>query len=475
MSDVTVLGPSGARDTSRNVLFLFPDWDAATWTASLSALSGAPTANLVTRQPALVAGYDVSVAAVTLSGARTAAALGAVCIPYATATTAATWRIRAGNSAGEAAGTSAFDATAHARHGTITGAVFAAGKYGGGLLCDGESRIVAPFFETAEDVSYLCWVKLDAYPEATVTLVEHDFVGATFKVQVLIDGTLRVNGSSATDSAQKLVPGVWSHVAIVRLSPEIIRVYLDGENVADGSLGGTGLAGSGGVTWGNLSTPGTATGIVGTLDDLRIYDRVLLGAEIQAAMQAEPVAPLDANLQVAYALNGYDSGTLTFGAPPNLATYTRRLGFHRLAYDLTASVLRVTLTDPGNAALRIGRLVAGEVYQPDNNFEFGFQLGHKDDTKQSRTPTGQTTTKSSVPVPFCEFTLRHNARSAIMLHCYEMQRRYGTSRPFVVCCDPGDDEFLQMLTLYGLADDLSAMPWQWANGWDASWRFVAML
>lgn len=473
MSELSVLGPSGI-DRSRNVLFLFPDWDDATWTASLSAVAGTQTANLVTRQPTQVAGYDVSAASVTLNGAMSAAqALGGVCIPYANASTAATWRIRAGATGGEASGAHVADVSGHARHGTPSGGLsFSAGKLGGALALDGTAALATPTLTIANALTLCGWLRVDELG-AIRYLIDHSS-GAYASLQA--DGTLIVNDDPGAVTSSSWVPGVWSHFAIVlNAGTSSVKLYVDGDLEVDGALVGQTISGIGTFALGNLIFPGSDTGILGALDDVRIYDRELSQAEVQAAMQAEATAPFDASLQVYYPCNGYDSGTLTFGAPPNLATYTRRLGFHCLAYDIDAAVLRVTLTDPGNTSLRLGRLVAGSVYQPDSNFDFGFQLGHKDDTKKSRTPTGQTTTKSSVPVPFVDFTIRHVSREAIMLHFYEMQRQYGTSRPFVVCCDPGDDQYLQMLTLYGLADDLNAFPWQWANGWDASWRFEAML
>jgi hypothetical protein len=167
---------------------------------------------------------------------------------------------------------------------------------------------------------------------------------------------------------------------------------------------------------------------------------------------------------------------MTFGASPNSPDYARRCGFHLLPFQFDALNLAVTIHDPTNIApLYLGRLVAGPITQPEKNFDYGWEIGLDDDTNKKRTPRGQTTTNSRVPVPYVNFTIRHLSKRTTLLHLYELQRKFGMSQPLVVCCNPEEDEVLQMVTMYGTLGNLSPMPNPYKDKWEATFKVEAML
>jgi hypothetical protein len=486
MSEI-VVGPSPTPERARVVTFVEPDWgDAAEWAATLFPVDGAPTSNLLTRQPSQVAGYDLSLGdgVVAIEGALDAAApLDAVCIPYATATPDATWRIQVGDTTGEAAGENLADATGNGHLAVAHGAaVFGPGKFGSGVVFGNgdhaDDYVATALSIAAADSSgtYTMWVEPALVGDAVRGLFQHALAGDNARsARILTNGTVQMGDGPDAVSTSALVSGVKTHLAFVFIGGDVSQLYVDGELEAEVTGEYPSVTGTGVITIGNIES--TAVGFAGMVDDFRFYSRAMTEAEIQADMQSEtPTDEGGGQIELQYKFNGYDSGTLTFGAAPNLAAYVRRCGWHLLPYQLEAKVVRITITDTDLATpLYLGRLVVGTAYQPPFNFDYGFRLGLLDDTKKTRTPSSQTTTNARVPIPFVEFTIRHLNRSAIMLHLYELQRRYGTAQPFVVCCDPEDEDSLQMLTIYGLADDLQPFPWVYGDGWESSWRVEAML
>lgn len=481
-----ILGPNTAFTRTRNVVFVEPTWGddpAVTWLADTSPVAGAPLTNLFTRQPVQVAAWDVSAESLALQGQRaTAAPLDVVAIPYATATPAATWHIQCGDSGNEAVGLRAHDASGNGRDADRHGATsFDAGKYGSGLRLGNEDH-ADDYLETVTPITvpefgtYMGWFNPSVLGETRALFSHGDNGTDRLCGIVLADGRVQAGiDTDAVTAAPVLVPGSWTHLAFVWNGTDRPRLYVDGELAVsfDNAPSFTGASHT--LIWGASDVE--SFGFAGVMDDLRYYEANLDEAQIQAEMASE--TPTVSNLVVHYKLNGYDSGLVTFGAAPNApfkGNFQRRLGWHMLPYRLDCKVVRLTINDPTNtAALRIGRLFIGPAEQPEKNFDYGWRVGHIDDTRKSYTPTGQTTTNSRVPRPYVEFQIRHLTRAAIMAHLYALERDYGTSQPFLVCADPEDDQSLQMLTVYGTAAELNGFPEQYHEGWESVWRVEAML
>lgn len=486
-----ILGPNPAAPRSRNVVFSFSEWDAATWTAAPNPLAGAPTANLVTRQPVQVAGYDLSAPGevLQLDGVfTTRQPVDVVSIPYATATPEATWRVQVGDSTVDFDGVQVADATGNGHTGQrVNGGEWAAGKYEGGLaLANPSDATEVQYLRTAaaaalvgDSKSYVFWLQPLRLGPSFQVLVNH--AGAAThaaSIALLPSGAINAqNGESAQEAeGGALLPGLWAHVAVTYdHATQMLTVCVDGTQVAAVSVSDApGFGdGDGALDW--FGTSASPTGFDGVVDDVRYYTRALTLAEIQAEMQSETPTVTDGSLVFQYRLNAYDSGTLTFGAPPNLASYARRAAYLLLPYRMTNRRVRITIEDPGNAAFRIGRLMVGTCWQPPRNFDLGYRLGFLDDTKVSRTPTSQTTTSSRVPIPFAEFTIRHLQQDEILTNAYEIQRAYGSSQPVLVCLDPEDDRHLQRKLIYGLVSDLQPLSGPYHDLWEAGFRVEAML
>ncbi|RYE18995.1 MAG: hypothetical protein EOP51_20820, partial [Sphingobacteriales bacterium] len=111
---------------------------------------------------------------------------------------------------------------------------------------------------------------------------------------------LRVNGSTYTNTTRKIDDGRWHHVAGARTSG-VVRFYVDGELIyTSGGLTGTV------TTTGNLVlgyNPGLGS-LIGSLDDVRLYNIGLTAAQIQAD-RTSSTSILPANLVGSY---NFDQG-----------------------------------------------------------------------------------------------------------------------------------------------------------------------
>jgi hypothetical protein len=467
-----VLGPNPAAARNRNVVIATPDWgDAATWAASLTPEAGSSVANLTTRQPSQVAGFDVSGGAVTLTGTcAAAAALDVVAVVLANATTAATIAVGVGDNATEATGTGAYDASGHARHGTLTGgAVFGAGKYDGGLwLSNPDPNVLGQYLrrsgliDTGLAWTYMAWVKPVGI--TGVTLWSHD-------LRVLATtGAGKLTYDTVTASSP-LIAGVWQHVAVTQENDGTLTLYLDGEAIGSGTVTPTD-AETGVLHWGTHQ--GTGLGFTGALDDCRYYTGTLSGAEIQAQMQSE-TPTVTANLVLQYKCNGYQTGALPF-ASPNLATYARRNSFLFLPYRMTNQLVVITIADPTNPLpLRIGRLVLGQAWQPTWNFNVNYQFTARDESKKTTTPSGQTLTDARPVIHGFDFQLEHVPRLEMLANGYELRRTLGTSRECLVCLDPEESDHLESHLCYGQLTDLGALSPPYYNGWQMRWSVEVLL
>lgn len=476
-----VLGDSPAAERSRNVVIARPAWlDTAVLTASRGEEAGTVRSDLVSRQPSDCVGYDVSGGAVTIQGVRSGGAdLDVVAILRANATTLATWSVGIGDTANEADGTEAADASGNGHHGTLMGApTFAAGKFGGALVLDADvvgQYIAAPSVATVTGSwTWMAHVYLVALPGQAFTLFDQDGLdsGGSRIVRLLgvgLTGLLLFDDNKGNDftSTTGLIAGLWQHVAIVYDDvAKTITLYVDGDVV--GTHAATAYAAT--DTYSTTSMGGIAgsTGFSGGLDDVRWYAAALAQADIQAEMQAETVT-LPASLVLQYKLNAYQSGTLPFGAPPNLAEDPLRDSFLLLPYRMTNSVLRVTLTDPTNALpLRIGRAFAGPAWQPSKNFDWGYAFPAENDTKKTRTPTGATLSVERPNIEGFSFDVKLIPRVEMLAEGYRLRKLLGLSGECLVCLDPGDDSFLQLQLRYGQFKEMPTIAPDFYDGWRMS-------
>ncbi|HEY7705952.1 MAG TPA: LamG-like jellyroll fold domain-containing protein [Gaiellaceae bacterium] len=200
----------------------------------------------------------------------------------------------------EGTGTVATDSSGTANNGVIAGPVWtSSGKYGSALTFDGSNDWVtiadAPSLDLTTGLTLEAWVRpTTSSGWRTVMLKEHgktlayalySSAGGSPMGIVLTSGTQRkLSGPSALPS------NTWSHLALT-YDGTTMRLYVDGVQRATKAQTGAMPASTGPLRLGGNNV-WKSEFLSGGLDEVRVYNRALSAAEIQADMNA-PVAPTD--------------------------------------------------------------------------------------------------------------------------------------------------------------------------------------
>jgi glucose/arabinose dehydrogenase/PKD repeat protein len=207
--------------------------------------------------------------------------------------------IVAGYAFDDATGTSAADASGHGFTGTLTnGPTWGAGRYGGAIVLDGVDDYVDLGNPTAlrltGSMTVSAWINSSAFPVDDAPIVsKRGSVG--FQLDTTLDGGGRTVGLKLTNStgadmirygATTLQPNTWYHVAgVYDAVTATMNVYLDG-HLDNGAQVGTVTSvqqdSPENVLIGRRANGGYEFG--GRIDEVRLYDRALSLAEIQADM-----------------------------------------------------------------------------------------------------------------------------------------------------------------------------------------------
>ena len=202
----------------------------------------------------------------------------------------------------EGEGTTAHDSSGNNLHGTVHGAAWASGVLGGALDFDGTNDYV-DFGDVlnglAVPFSFTAWVYHT--PTGTTGLFSLDD-GSTyygFWVHIHDDDSIHIcygdgsgdgGGSRRTKVSQDTVPHHrWTHVACIVRGATDMTVYLNGVD-AGGSYSGTGgsMKHSSAPARLGLRSRWGPYYQRGPVDDVRIYDRALTDAEVQAMVGQQP-------------------------------------------------------------------------------------------------------------------------------------------------------------------------------------------
>jgi hypothetical protein len=199
----------------------------------------------------------------------------------------------------EGSGTTFVDASGNNNHGTITGATWAAGRFGNALSFNGTNQLAtvvhSPSLGLTNRMTLEAWV----YPTAaggtwrTVILKERpgQLVYALYgntnanrpRAEIVTAATAAAQGSSA------LALNVWSHVAST-YDGTTLRLYVNGVQTAATARTGNLVSSTSPLRIGGNTV--WAEFFAGRIDEVRIYQRALSAAEIQADMQT-PIGPAD--------------------------------------------------------------------------------------------------------------------------------------------------------------------------------------
>ena len=194
----------------------------------------------------------------------------------------------------EGSGTTTADASANGNTGTISGATWtAAGRYGNALSFDGSSSLVtvndAPSLDLTTALTLEAWVN-----PSTVSSAWRDIIYKANDV-IYFEGTSTQSGvpawggtfGSPLYGTSSLPVNTWSHLAAT-YDGTTMRLYVDAVEVASRPQTGLVQTSNNPLTIGGDNVYGQHW--AGMIDEVRIYNRALTQAEIQADMNT-PVSP----------------------------------------------------------------------------------------------------------------------------------------------------------------------------------------
>ena len=191
----------------------------------------------------------------------------------------------------ETSGTTAADASGNSNTGTLqNGPVWAAGRNGGGLQFDGTNDMVA--VNSSSSLNLTTGMTLEAWIYPTSTSDTRDVLikeGSNVDIYNLYarnwrgvpESNVHVGGSNRTAEGATLPVNTWTHLAGT-YDGTTLRLFVNGTQVASTAVSGsistsTGpLRIGGNLMWGEY--------FQGSIDDVRVYNRALIVAEIQADM-----------------------------------------------------------------------------------------------------------------------------------------------------------------------------------------------
>ncbi len=199
----------------------------------------------------------------------------------------------------EGAGTTVTDASGNGNTGTISGGVAwsTAGRWGGALSFNGVNSLVrvasSASLNLGAAMTLEAWIQPTAAQSGWRTIVQRE-VDAYFLNASNDSGPLRPAGGGTLGGATVFVSGptaspinAWTHVALT-YNGTTLRLYVNGVLAASQARTGSIQASSNPLWIGGNSPYGEY--FQGLIDEIRIYNRALTQAEIQADMAA-PIAP----------------------------------------------------------------------------------------------------------------------------------------------------------------------------------------
>jgi hypothetical protein len=224
------------------------------------------------------------------------------------------------------------DSSGAGNHGTITGATWTAGRYGSGLTFDGVGNWVtienAPALDLSTGMTLEAWVR----PASTtgwqsVLYKERSGEGLSWGLYSTDDSappavyvSLPADKWSHATGVSMLSLNAWTHI-VGTYDGISQKLYVNGVMVRSRNVAGAALPSDGPLRIGgnSISIPYGGQFFKGVIDEIRIYNRALTQAEIQAD-QATPLSPLVTAVTPQAGATGAALGatiTATFAGPMN--------------------------------------------------------------------------------------------------------------------------------------------------------------
>ena len=227
----------------------------------------------------------------------------------------------------ETSGTLAVDSAGGHDGSLVGGPIWSTGQIAGGLLFDGgDDEILVPYHETlslTEAFTFTAWINADNYSDYQAVLTkgegsQYNYWFGTLGSELLLDILIEGTWHSFTTSGANLTPGNWYHVAATfNDSTDSISLYIDGVETANGVLTLSLEVNTADLLIGSSTFAGEIW--PGVLDEVRIYDRMLVAAEIAALALTQTSLPVahwkldDATGTTAIDSVGGNDGTLING------------------------------------------------------------------------------------------------------------------------------------------------------------------
>lgn len=245
----------------------------------------------------------------------------------------------------EGGGTEALDSSGHGNTGRLQNmdekSAWTSGQIGGGLAFDGIDDYVevgdSDSISLTGDMTITAWIRpTDFVGYNSILAKSTGNMPNPYDLYTMPEtGTVKFfvgdgDNYESIESKVGLVAGVWQHVVAVR-SGSTGRIYIDGVQVISGSLSVPPIDGDGTLRIG--SRDDGLTRMNGELDDVRIYNRALSIAEIEATAEqgshivfTDPVEPNSGAICIGADItdpsNGWETATST-----TAATTTFGMGF----------------------------------------------------------------------------------------------------------------------------------------------------
>jgi len=197
---------------------------------------------------------------------------------------------------GEGIGVVTSDATGNNHQANITGATWTTGRFGTGLSFDGINDLItiadAPDLDLSTGMTLMAWVRPTAHGAGVWrnVVIKEDATREVYNLYSNTDAnapSVWAVVASAPDSPQvaagtsQLPLNTWSHLAAT-YDGVTLRLYVNGSQVANRPLAGALKASTGPLRIGGNSLWGEF--FQGIIDEVRIYNRALTGAEIATDM-----------------------------------------------------------------------------------------------------------------------------------------------------------------------------------------------
>jgi glucose/arabinose dehydrogenase len=267
---------------------------APSWLSVTPASGSAPgTVTVAPRIAGLAPGSYQGTVTVTASGVQGSPRQIPVTLRVDPATPPPTGGLVAAYGFNEGSGTAVADAAGRDNDGTVSGASWtAAGRFGSALTFDGVNDMVtipdAAPLDLTTAMTLEAWVRPSVGGDWRTVLLKGHASGLAYALYASGDngrpaGYVRVGDERDARGTAALPTGTWTHLAVT-YGGGFLRLYVNGVQVGSRAQTGT-IATSdlplqigGNSVWGEW--------FAGVIDEVRVYDRALSAAEVQADMAA---------------------------------------------------------------------------------------------------------------------------------------------------------------------------------------------